>query len=242
MRGLFVTGTDTDVGKSVLSAVLVAALSTAGEPVSAYKPVVTGLDEPPDEHWPRDHELLAAAGGGRQSAEEVSPLRFGPAVSPHLAAELAGTTIEPDRLIAHARELADGSTDAAQNEGKAATPRTLVVEGVGGLLVPLAEDYAVADLAVALALPLIVAARAGLGTINHTLLTLEAARQRGLDVRAVVLMPWPAQPSSLEHSNKDTIERVGSVEVATLPMIDGPELTSLARVGAALPWQRWLDG
>src|SRR5688500_816787 len=105
MRGVFVTGTDTGVGKSVLSAAVCARLAAAGERVAAFKPALTGLDEPA-ESWPPDHELLAAAAGGGQSPEEVAPLRFGPAVSPHLAAELAGTRIEPAELVAAARAAA----------------------------------------------------------------------------------------------------------------------------------------
>jgi dethiobiotin synthetase len=224
MRGLFVTGTDTGVGKTILSAVLLAAMSAAGESVRAHKPVVTGLDEPSGEGWPPDHELLAAAAG--MTPEEVSPLRYGPAVSPHLAAQLAGEEIDPADLIARARRA---------GEGKA----SLIVEGVGGLLTPLAEHYAVRDLAVALGLPVLVAARPGLGTINHTLLTLEATRAVGLDVRAVVLTPWPAEPSVLERSNRETLACLGDVEVAGLGHLPSPAVADLAHVGDALPWRRW---
>ena len=232
MRGLFVTGTDTGVGKSVLSACLLAAMAAAGEPVRAYKPVLTGLDDEADAtgtpgagaRWPPDHELLAAASGMRP--EQVAPLRFGPAVSPHLAAALAGERIEPSELVALAREHG--------GEG------TLIVEGVGGLLVPLADSYTVLDLAADLALGLVIAARPGLGTINHTLLTLQAARAATLDVRAVVLTPWPFQPGEMELSNRDTIARLGGVAVHTLPALPGPEPAAMAEAGDALPWRRWL--
>ena len=93
---------------------------------------------------------------------------------------------------------------------------------------------------VALRLPLLIAARPGLGTINHTLLTLQAARACGLDVRAVVITPWPEQPSRLERSNLETIRRFGFVEVETLARAAAAELDELARVGGALPWRRWL--
>lgn len=235
MRGIFVTGTDTGVGKTVLSASLAAAMVAAGEPVRAHKPVLTGLDEQAEPGgwreepvWPPDHELLAGACGMRP--EEVAPLRYGPAVSPHLAAELAGERIDPARLLAAAR-------DAARLGGE---DRTLVVEGVGGLLVPLAEDYAVCDLAAALGLPVVIAARPGLGTINHTLLTLRAARAAGLEVRAVVLTPWPRTPSTLERSNRETIARLGAIDVYGLPTVPGPRGDELARAGAALPWRSWL--
>jgi len=228
LRGLFVTATDTGVGKTVLSAALLAAMAAEGESVRAYKPAVTGLEDEAEiaarGPWPADHELLAAMAG--MTPEEVSPFRFGPAVSPHLAARLAGERIDPARLLAGARALG--------------AEATLVVEGVGGLLVPLAEDYTVCDLAVALALPVVIAARAGLGTINHTLLTVRAARGAGLDVRAVVLTPWPSEPSALECSNRETIERLGEVEAQGLAVLGGPHRTELARAGSALSWRRWL--
>ena len=84
---------------------------------------------------------------------------------------------------------------AARRRGRCARRRTLIVEGVGGLLVPLARSFTVCDLAAALGLPLVIAARPGLGTINHTLLTVRVARAAGLEVRAVVLTPWPAEPT-----------------------------------------------
>jgi dethiobiotin synthetase len=289
VRGVFVTGTDTGVGKTVLAAAICAALAARGVRVRAFKPVVTGTDEPPapDERgvvWAPDHELLAAAAGGGagagadppgaasrpanggdegidagtapegamrhdaaarsgaasrlanggdegvgtgaapQGTGGVAPFTFGPAVSPHLAGELAGTRLDPEALVAAAREAGDGA-------------EALVCEGVGGLLVPLAGRYLVRDLAAALGLPVVVAARPGLGTINHSLLTVEAARAAGLDVRAVVMTPWPAEPSVMEESNRRTVAGLAGVPVATLPATrpDG-----LAAAGAALPLDAWL--
>ncbi len=231
MRGLFVTGTDTGVGKTVLSAALLAAMAAEGEAIRAHKPAVTGLTEPPaaGAGWPADHELLAAAAG--MAPEQVAPLRYGPATSPLLAAEIEGEPLERQMLLAAGAEL----MRAAKREGT-----TVIIEGVGGLLSPLAENFTVCDLAASLRLPLLIAARPGLGTINHTLLTLQAARAAGLDVRAVVLTPWPQQPSRLEQSNLEAIRRFGFVEVDTLARAAGPELDELARVGGALPWRRWL--
>jgi dethiobiotin synthetase len=227
VRGLFVTGTGTGVGKTILSAALLAAIAAAGEQVSAHKPVVTGVEDPPGE-WPPDHELLARVAG--MTPEEVAPLRYGPAVSPHLAAELAGERVNPERIAATAQ-------DALRNAD--ARGAVLIVEGVGGLLVPLAESFTVRDLAARLGLPLLVAASPGLGTINHTLLTLEAARAAGLEVRAVVLTPWPELPAAMEESNRATIAQLGGVEVATLPRVLSAESAALADAGAQLPWQRW---
>ncbi len=98
----------------------------------------------------------------------------------------------------------------------------------------------ICDLAVAMRLPLLIAARVGLGTVNHTLLTLQAARAHGLNVRAVVLGPWPEHPSRLEQSNRATITRFGFVEVATLAHAEAATIDELARIGEELPWRRWL--
>jgi dethiobiotin synthetase len=226
VRGLFVTGTDTGVGKTVLAASIVAALHAAGESVQPLKPVLSGLDEPADPDWPHDHELLARAGG--VDPDTVTLFRYGPAVSPHFAAELTGRPIDPSELRARMREIAGGHG-------------TLIVEGVGGLLVPLGSGYDVRELARDLDLPLVVAARTGLGTINHTLLTLEAARSAQLDVAAVVLTPWPEAPSAIERSNRDTIAELGEVEVATLPRIRSATQEHLAAAGATLPLMEWLS-
>jgi dethiobiotin synthetase len=205
MQGIFVTGTGTEVGKSVVAAVAARTLAGTGQRVAVFKPAVTGLAEP-DVAEP-DHELLRRAAASTQSDDEIAPYRYDPPASPHLAAELAGGEISNRRLLEAAREAASGA-DA------------LVCEGVGGLLVPLSRDYLVRDLARDLGLPLLVAASPGLGTINHTLLTLEAARSAGLEVAAVVLTPWPAQPGALEESNRETIASRGKVRVETLPALD----------------------
>jgi len=115
-----------------------------------------------------------------------------------------------------------------------------VVEGVGGLLVPIAADYAVADLAADLGFPLVVVARPGLGTINHTLLTLEAARARALRVAAVVMTPWPAEPSAVERSNRETVERLGEVPVAGLAQVERGDPALLAAAASRLPFDSWV--
>jgi dethiobiotin synthetase len=223
LRGLFVTGTDTGAGKSVVAAAVCAALAARGERVAAFKPVVTGLGEPVGQ-WPHDHELLAAAASAGQQPEEVAPYRFDPPVSPHFAAELAGEAIEPAMLLEAARLAAAGAD-------------SLVCEGVGGLLVPITTGYLVRDLAVELGLPVVVTARTGLGTINHTLLTVEAARATGLRVAGIVMTPWPGDPAPIELSNRATVERLAGVAVSGLPRTD---TASLAGAGSALPIEAWL--
>jgi len=214
-EGFFVTGTGTEVGKTVVAAVLANDLRRQGHSVAVFKPAVTGLDDPGE----ADHSLLRRAAGSEQSDEEIAPYRYGPPASPHLAAAEAKEEIDPE-LLRSAAHRAASSADA------------LICEGVGGLLVPLAwrlsgaihqesaKAYLLRDFAVDLELPLVVAAPPGLGTINHTLLTIQAARTKGLNVAAVVLTPWPEQPSAIERSNRETIEGLGEVEVMILPQLD----------------------
>jgi dethiobiotin synthetase len=225
VRGLFVTGTGTGVGKSVVAAAICAAAAARGERVAALKPVITGLEDEQGE-WPPDHELLAAVTSADQSAEEVAPYRFGPGVSPHLAAELAGSAIDPTAVVA-AADRASRRSDA------------LVVEGAGGLLVPVAPGWLVRDLATSLGLPVVIAARPGLGTINHTLLTVEAARSARLRIAAIVLTPWPERPDPVERSNLETVAELAGVPVATLPHT-APTREALAHAGVRLPLERWL--
>jgi dethiobiotin synthetase len=223
MRGVFVTGTDTEVGKTIVAAAVVAAAAAKGISVAAFKPAVTGLDEPAPDPWPRDHELLASVANAGQSPEDVSPYRFGPAVSPHLA--------DTDRQI-------DAELLVAKAHAEAEKADALVVEGVGGLLVPITNDYLVRDFAGELSLPVVIAARPGLGTISHSLLTIEAARAVALLVQAVVLTPWPDDPDEMLRSNMETIERFAEVPVIGLPRTDP---AGLARAGSVLPVADWLS-
>jgi dethiobiotin synthetase len=214
LRGVFVTGTGTEVGKTVVAAVLARSLASSGHEVAVFKPAVTGLEEDGEP----DHALLRRAAGSVQSAEEIAPYRYRPPASPHLAARLAGEEIEPERLVEAAQQAAEGSD-------------VLVCEGVGGLLVPLSPDYLVRDFAADLGLPVVIAAAPGLGTINHTLLTIEAARGAGLDVLAVVLTPWPETPSPVEQSNRETIAALGGVSIETLPLLDLSDPAGWPRLG-----------
>lgn len=223
-RGIFVTGTGTNVGKSVVAAAICATLAARGERVAAFKPAVSGLDAA-DTDWPPDHELLAASASAGQSPQDVAPYRFGPPLSPHLAADLKGSTLDPARLRSSA-------------QAAAAAADILVVEGVGGLLVPLTPQYLVRDLALDLGLPVVVVADPGLGTINHALLTIESARSSGLTVAGVVMTPWPAKPTELERSNRETVARLGHSDVATFAETSPADLAAAA---ACLPVDQWLE-
>jgi dethiobiotin synthetase len=203
LRGVFVTGTGTEVGKTVVASAIARTRAATGERVRVFKPAVSGLDDPGES----DHALLRRASGSPQSDAEIAPYRFGAPVSPHLAAAMVGEPIDAASLASAAGAAAEGAD-------------FLVCEGVGGFLVPITDTYLVRDLAAELGLPVVVAASPGLGTINHTLLTVEAVRAAGLEATAVVLTPWPAGPGEMERSNRETIAALGQIEVLTLEELD----------------------
>ncbi len=201
MRGLFVTGTDTGVGKTEVSCALVAEARAGGLDLVAMKPAESGVT--PGE--PSDSERLRAAAGGAGDPALVCPYRFAAPLAPAVAARLAGVEVRLELILDAARALA-------------ARHAALLVEGAGGLLVPLTARETYADLAVALGLPVLVVARAGLGTVNHTALTVEALRARRLAVAGVILnRTGPADDPSVPH-NAAEIERLTGVPVlASLP-------------------------
>ncbi len=207
MRGYFVTGTDTGVGKTVVAAAL------AARPGFRYwKPIQTGTSIDDD-----TAEVRRLA--GCEVLDEG--VRLPDPVSPHLAAKRAGMRIDLEDLL----RLPTTATGAAELLDPLAEPRpqgavsppseiSWIVEGAGGVLVPINESETMVDLMVALALPVVVAARTTLGTINHTLLTLALLRTAGLEAAAVVMVGEP------NADNRAAVERYGHVEVHEMPWFD----------------------
>ena len=185
MRGLFVTGTDTGVGKTVVAAALMLRYGSA-RPLRYWKPIQTGIEQDDDT---REVERLAACD---PAALHPHGVRLPRPVSPHLAARLQGSTIALEPLLRSTAGAGEISW---------------VVEGAGGVLVPINDRQTMADLMAALELPVLIAARSGLGTINHTLLTIEALERRRLAVAGVVMVGDP------NEDNRDAIERYGGVPV-----------------------------
>jgi dethiobiotin synthase len=195
MKGFFITGTDTNVGKTVLSALLCAALDGC-----YWKPIQTGAGEGTDRR-----QVLAWS--------EINPDRafpeaylFDDPVSPHLAAKRAGKRIDLKQIV----------PPAVNGSGP------LIVEGAGGVLVPINEDETMADLMRHLRLPVILATRTTLGTINHTLLSLEELRSSQLTVHGVVMLGEP------DHDNQEAIEHYGRVRVlGVVPRLSQINATTL---------------
>lgn len=189
-RGYFVTATDTGVGKTVVAAGLAAALRARGRDVGVFKPVQSGA-------------LAGDPAGDAAILGADCVYAFAAPVAPLVAARAEGKVVELEPIVARGREL------AGRHE-------LLLVEGAGGLLAPLSEELDVAGLAAALRLPLLIVARAGLGTVNHTLLTIEAARARGLEIAGIVLNG---------EADASTAENAGMIEER-----------SGVRVLAKVPW------
>jgi dethiobiotin synthetase len=200
MNGFFVTATDTGVGKTEIACALLRAARAAGIDAVGMKPAQSGHS--PGE--PSDAERLRDACDRVEPLEVICPYSLGAPLAPAIAARLEGRTIELARILDGARALA--SRHAA-----------IVVEGAGGLLVPLTERETFADLAVALALPVILVARAGLGTVNHAALTAEALRSRGLAIAAIVLnRATPADDPSVPHNAAEIARLTGAKVVGPL--------------------------
>ena len=216
-RGIFVTGTDTNVGKTVVSAALLVRYRDE-VPLKYWKPIQTGIEH--DDDTAEVARLAGVAPGqGPPYTEEIldTGVRLQHPVSPHLAAHLAGTRITVRSLVETIR-TADVSVRAAHGESRAAhgeaKPRW-IVEGAGGMLVPINERETMADLMHALNLPVLIVARSTLGTINHTVLTIEGLRRRMLRVAGVVMVGDP------NDENRLAIEKYGAAEViAQMPRFD----------------------
>lgn len=205
--GLFVTGTDTGVGKTVVSAALVALYRARG-PVCYWKPVQTGVEQ--------DDDTSVVAHLAAYAPEEVlrEGVRLPRPISPHLAARRAGTTLTLASIV--------------EPMSRRLSPPTpfWIIEGAGGAYVPINDEHMMVDLMVMLGLPVVVVARTAVGTINHTLLTLEALRRRALDVAAVVMSGAP------DAGAREAIAQFGAVPIVELPVMDPPGPEAIARWAA----------
>jgi dethiobiotin synthetase len=233
-QGLFIAGTDTAVGKTMVTAALAAWLRAAGYDVGVMKPVHTGCRQPHGPHAsahasnrpPPDTAALMRAAGTHDPIEWVTPYRLRLPLSPLAAARAEGRVIDPRRLRTAYRAL------AARHD-------IVLVEGSGGLLVPVTATATMADLIGRWALPVLLVARAGLGTLNHTLLSIEAAKRRGLTIGGIILNH--SRPAA-ESRRDPSVAGNGALlrELTGLPVIGPlPYVTGLRR-GDARAHRRWL--
>jgi len=203
MSGLFITATDTDVGKTVITGAIAAAFKARGLHVGVMKPLASGgVGDGKGTLVAEDATfLMQAAGIGERERGLVNPLCLGPALTPAVAARVSGVEINM-ALIFEAYQVL------------AASYNPLLVEGVGGITAPLWQDYLLVDFMVKLALPVIVVTRPNLGTINHTVLTVDYARRRGLQVAGIIINGWNEDKVGiLERSNEEYISRLTRVPI-----------------------------
>lgn len=215
MTRFFVSGTGTGVGKSVVTAALIRELRERGEKVRALKPVISGYPDPEGEA--SDSEVLLSALGADAHPDAIgaiSPWRFRAPLSPDMAAAREGREIDFEALVAFTRE----------QMGEAGA---LLVEGVGGVLVPLGPAHTVLDWMEASALPVLLVAGSYLGTLSHTLTAIAALRERGLPTAAIVISESPESPVPLGET-RDTLRRFApEIPIALCP-----------RVSGARPWEQ----
>ena len=199
---LFVTATDTEAGKTFVSCAIAKALRVRGRDVGVMKPVASGCDGGAGHgQVSEDAVLLARASGAADRGELVTPVAFAAPLAPTAAARAEGASFERGRIFEAFAEL------RARHE-------FLIVEGIGGLLVPLEGTWTVRDLAREMGAPVAVVSRDALGTINHTALTVEAARAGGLEVRGIVLNRLPGGAPDLScGTNAREIEELTGVRV-----------------------------
>jgi len=212
--GIFITGTDTEVGKTIVSAGLALCLRDRGIKVGIMKPVATGCYGPEERLISHDAAFLMEASEG-QFPPLHSPVRFRNPLSPNVASMLEKKELNVDRILKSFREL-----------GKHYD--YMIVEGIGGIMVPLKKDYYVANLIRDMKLPMIVVSYAGLGAINHTLLTVDAAMIRGLEIKGIIFNRVSISNYSLaELTNPKVIHDLSGVPIlGSLPDIDDLQVES----------------
>jgi dethiobiotin synthetase len=200
-KGVFITGTDTGVGKTYVAAGLARALARARVDVGVMKPAETGCRRQSGRLVPRDALLLIKSSEARDSLSFVNPYRFQKPLAPFVAAKLEGKQIVPGRIMRSFHEL-DRRHDF------------MIIEGAGGIMVPLRNDYTYRELALDMGLPVLIVARAGLGTVNHTLLTVLALNGKRIKIAGIVLNQFKSTRRGLaEKTNPLLIEEMCGVPV-----------------------------
>ena len=208
-QGLFITGTDTGVGKTVVTAAILAYLQHQGKKAGFMKPIETGVDNECSSPANSDALFLMETGGIEDPLAEVCPIRLKPAASPFQAAMIENRSIQPETILS-AYEKLSGQYD------------WMLVEGIGGVQVPITRDYGMVELMRDLGLPAVVVVRYQLGTLNHTLLTLDTLKQKGIPVKGVIFnRTGPQAPDAIEQDQPRLIEELSGTQVlGEFPYID----------------------
>jgi dethiobiotin synthetase len=222
VTAIFVTGTGTDVGKTFLSAALVRHWRAAGHGVAAFKPVASGFD-PATAHASDPGVLLAALGSPITDIETISPWRFAAPLSPDMAAAREGRTLDFEAIVEFSRQVARSAD-------------RVLIEGVGGIMVPLDERHTVLDWMSALRLPLLLVAGSYLGTISHTLTALRVLAQRNLTVVAVAVSESAVPGAPLDETVAVIARFADMIEVVGIPRLSSGAHShpAVARIAALI--------
>ncbi|QGQ48715.1 dethiobiotin synthase [Metabacillus sediminilitoris] len=197
MNGIFVTGTDTNVGKTIISSGLAAVLKEKGIDVGVFKPLLSGISR---EDPASDTSLLKQLSKTSLSYEEITPFAFKEPLAPYVAGKLEGKYVTLEEVISHWEKI------RRKHE-------FFIVEGAGGISVPLGERFLVSDLIKAMQLPLVIVARPNLGTVNHLFLTVQYAKSLGLPVAGVLINGISDHPDLAEKTNPALIEELCGVPI-----------------------------
>jgi len=222
VTAIFVTGTGTDVGKTFLSAALIRHWRSAGHTVAAFKPVVSGFD-PASAATSDPGVLLAALGDPSGKIETLSPWRFTAPLSPDMAAAREGRTLDFEAIVEFSRKAA-------------ASADRVLIEGIGGVMVPLDERHTVLDWMSALRLPVLLVAGSYLGTISHTLTALRVLAQRNLTIAAVAVSESATPGAPLDETVATIARFADMIEVAGVPRLkaDAHSHPAVARIAALI--------
>jgi dethiobiotin synthetase len=228
--GLFVTGTDTGVGKTVIAGAIANWFHRRGRSVAVCKIAATGCEVRREGLVSEDAEFLARCADARHPLDLIAPQRYSEPLAPAIAAERARRPIDWFLINNSIRLMSRGSD-------------LMIVEGVGGIMVPMDEQHTVLDVVVALRVPAVVVARPGLGTINHTLLTVNTLREAGVHVAGVVINRYPADtPDTAVETNPRAIERWGKVQVLCVapdePILNGSLPKGIVSAMETVDWEK----
>ncbi|AUJ24142.1 ATP-dependent dethiobiotin synthetase BioD 1 [Virgibacillus dokdonensis] len=197
MKGIFITGTDTDVGKTVIASGIAATLKEKNMDVGVFKPLLSGISR---NHANSDTSLLKHMSQTSLTHAEITPYEFSQPLAPSVAAQLEDKEICMQAVLDHWEKIKDRHD-------------FFIVEGAGGISVPLGKDFLVSDLAIALKLPILIVARPNLGTVNHTYLTVYYAKQVGIPIVGIVINGKSNQPNIDEITNPKLMEDMCGVPV-----------------------------
>ncbi|RFA33513.1 dethiobiotin synthase [Virgibacillus dokdonensis] len=211
MKGIFITGTDTDVGKTVIASGIAATLKEKNMDVGVFKPLLSGISR---NHANSDTSLLKHMSQTSLTHAEITPYEFSQPLAPSVAAQLEDKEICMQAVLDHWEKIKDRHD-------------FFIVEGAGGISVPLGKDFLVSDLAIALKLPILIVARPNLGTVNHTYLTVYYAKQVGIPIVGIVINGKSNQPNIDEITNPKLMEDMCGVPVLGVT----PKLKKITELG-----------